>query len=95
MSLVLTLIEKNRDLSRPPHMLNDELLSGLTWEHLESAWTTLASEPNRALVPEFVTALWKESVFVPQAHTLGWVLTATVLLAGPPCFPVSSEAPMT
>ena len=94
MSTLITLLEKNRDLSRPAHMLNDELMSGLTWENLESAWLTLASEPNQALVPEFVTALWKASLFLPQSPPLGWVLTATVLLAGPACFPASSEAPM-
>jgi hypothetical protein len=55
----------------------------------------LASPGNAPLVNDFVTALWKEAEFLPETHTLGRILAATVLLAGPTCFPGSGEERVT
>jgi hypothetical protein len=70
-------------------------MTWLTWADLEQAWTELASPGNSALVKDFVTALWKEAEFLPEAHTLSRILAATVLLAGPACLPGSEEGPGT
>lgn len=83
----------HRRAPRLPHMLNDECLSGLCWGDLEAAWLEMASAPNRELVPDFITALWKESAFLPEAFNLRRILTATVLLAGPDCSPGLREGP--
>lgn len=82
-------------------MLNDEVLSGLTWANLEEAFQEIASPANRPLVRNFVTALWADSNrisnenrgFLPECHTLVNILAASILLAGPGCFPGSWDAP--
>ncbi len=82
-------------LPRPPLMLNDMLVTGLCWADLEEAWREIASPDNAPHVQDFVTAIWKESAFLPEAHTLQRILAATVLLAGPACFPGPGEGPIT
>ncbi len=84
-----------KKLQRPRNMLNDPLATWLTWGDLEAAWKEVASPSNTPLVAEFVSALWKESGYLPETHTLKRILTATVLLAGPACFPGSGEGPAT
>lgn len=84
-----------RNLPRPDRMLQDPLMTRLTWEDLERAWADMASPGNALLVKDFVTALWKESDFLPETATLSRILAATVLLAGPACFPGSEEGPDT
>ena len=84
-----------KNLQRPRNMLNDPLATWLTWGDLEAAWKELASPSNTPLVTEFVSALWKESGFLPETYTLKRILKATVLLAGPACFPGSEEGPAT
>ena len=86
---------KFRQIPRQPRMLQDPLMTWLTWADLEEALTDLASPGNAPLVKDFVTALWKEAEFLPETHTLGRILAATVLLAGPACFPGSGEGPAT
>ena len=84
-----------KTLQRPPNMLNDPFATWLTWGDLEAAWKEVASSSNTPLVTEFVSALWKESRYLPETHTLKRILSATVLLAGPACFPGSGEGPAT
>ena len=99
----LTIPLPNRPLARLKNMPNDDLLSGLTWGHLEQALQEIASPANQPLVRDFVTALWADSNrlsqqsrgFLPETHTLVNILTASILLAGPGCFPGSQDAPAT
>lgn len=75
-------------------MLNDEALNGLTWGDLERALGAIAAPANMPLARDVATALWKESQFLPEPMNLERVLAASILLAGPACFPGSSdEAP--
>lgn len=80
-------------VSRPAHMLGDELISGATWGDLEQAWRSVASPANRLLVAEVVTALWKQSAVMGDAETLRQILSATLLLSGREC--LLGEAAMT
>ena len=91
----VTALLATRMLERPHRMLNDELVPSLTWADLEVALEAIASPANQHLVKDAVTALWKQSLFLPEMHTLNCILAATVLLAGPDCFPGSGEGPAT
>ncbi len=84
-----------RNLRRQPRMLQDPLMTCLTWADLEEAWSVMASPDNAPLVKDFVTALWKEAEFLPEMTTLSRILAATVLLTGPACFPGSEGGPDT
>lgn len=74
------------------NMSNDELVPNLTWADLEAELEAIASPANRHLVRDTVTAMWKQSGFLPDRHTLSCILAATVLLAGPACLPQAGEA---
>ena len=97
----LTIPLPTRTIERPKFMLNDDALSGLTWSDLEQALEEVASPVNLPLVRDFVTALWADSNrlsqesrgFLPETHTLVNILAASILLAGPGCFPGSGDAP--
>ena len=79
---------------RPPFMLADSLMAETTWGDLERIWLRLASPPNKALVQDLVTALWKDSADLRDEHTLHRVLAATVILGGPAFIPGSEEGPV-
>jgi hypothetical protein len=92
---VLAHLLKTLAAERPERMSKDELVPTLTWADLEREWEAIASPANRHLVQDAVTALWKQSGWLPEAHTLSCILTATVLLAGPDCILGSREGPAT